>query len=189
MTDPIARLRADRAEARRLDDPNANLCVLATVADGEPQARTLVLRDGPVSGQFAIFLNGNSPKHRQLAQSAKVQAVVYLPSLAVQYRLTCTLQALSEAFVHNSWQLRPAMPKRLDWLYERHPQGAAVKSRQALLAMLDGPVPNAAPASALGYQLLPKVVERLALNQPNGVHDRRRYTLCDEIWHEEVLVP
>ncbi len=164
--------------------------MLATVADGEPQVRTLVLRDGPVSGQrLAVFLNRNSPKHRQLAQSASVQALVYLPSLAVQYRLTCTLQPIPEALVRESWQLRPAMPKRLDWLYESRPQGTTVNSREALLSMLKGPVPSAAPDSALGYELLLEVVERLALNQPDGVHDRRRYTLRDGTWREEVLVP
>ena len=190
MTDPIALLRADRAAAREREDPNANLCLLATVGDGEPHARMLVLRD--VDERLALFFNANSAKAEELDQSKTVAIVVYLPSMAVQYRLTCDLRAIPPNIVADSWQLRPPIPKRLDWLYQRHPQGSAVESRERLVEMLAEmaeTTPTTAPDSAIGYFLLPNAVERLHLAQPDGIHDRRRYRRDGGSWQEAVLVP
>ena len=175
----------------------ASLCVLATVGAGEPQARVLVLRevaaprpaDAPSASRLGVFINASSPKFRQLAQSQTVALVVYLPSLSVQYRLRSDLQAIPSAIVRDNWLRRPPIPKRMDWLYEDHPQGAAVASRERLVRLLDRPVPDAAPDSARGYYLLPLEVERLDLGRRDGVHDRRRYTLRDTFWAEEVLIP
>lgn len=194
MADPIARLRAEREEARREGDPNANLCVLATVDGGEPQARMLVLRDVPADASGAgqrlgLFFNRSSPKFRQLAQSASQAVLVYLPSLSVQYRLRCALAEIPAEVVHRNWLQRPLVPKRQDWLYEHHPQGSALASRQQLIDLLAAECPDTAPDSALGYYLETDRVERLQVNQPDGIHDRRRFTLHDGEWREEVLMP
>ena len=208
--DPVARLREDRARAAERADPMANLCVLATVDAGEPAARTMVLRDlgdfrtGAADGQsaeapgpsglgrppgFGLFVNSTSPKVREFRQSSTVVIVVYLPSLSVQYRLRCSLDPLPEALVRASWQLRPPIPKRMDWLYEDRPQSSCIDSRGALIDRLAGSEPAAAPASAVGFALVAKTVERLDLDTPDGIHDRRRYTFTGRDWREEVLVP
>ena len=189
-------LDADRATARANDDPNASLCVLASVAGGEPQARTLVLRDiaaaessaAPPS-RLGVFVNSHSPKHAEFAQSTGVAVLVYLPSVGVQYRLRCALEAIPQAIVHANWQLRPPTPKRLDWLYAEHPQSSVAESRHRLKALLDTPLPEAAPDSAVGYYLAPNAIDRLCLNQSNGLHDRRRYERRGDTWQESVLVP
>ena len=191
--DPVALLREDRARAAERGDPMANLCVLGTVDAGEPEARTMVLRDlepalsGPPS--FGLFVNSTSPKFREFHQSSTVVVVVYLPSLSVQYRLRCTLDQLPEALVRASWQLRPSIPKRMDWLYEDHPQSSAVNARHELVDLLAGPDPDAAPESAVGFRLVAETIERLDLATPEGVHDRRRYTFDGQSWSEEILVP
>lgn len=170
-------------------DPNANLCACATVAAGEPQVRMLVLRE--VDGRFALFVNRSSPKHAEFAESAHVQLLVYLPSLAVQYRLTCGLAAMPLAVVHASWRRRPLVPRQLDWLYAERPQSSPLPSAawlDAALAAGGAPSADAAPASALGYYLVPHGVERLLLRQ-DGPHDRRRYTLADGAWRSEALMP
>ena len=193
MTDPVALLRADRAAARANGDANAELCALGTVERGEPQARTLVLREIEAPGadetRLGVFLNRTSAKHAQLAQSATVAVLVYLPSVGAQYRLACRLDAVPAAVVQASWQLRPTVAKRLDWLYERHPQGTALPNRAALEKLLQTPCPDVPPASAAGYYLAPLEVERLLLLRPDGVHDRRRYRWMDGDWAEETLVP
>ncbi len=171
----------------------ANLCVVATVDAGEPEARTMVLRDvepapsGPPS--LGIFVNSTSPKYREFRQSSTVAVVVYLPSLAVQYRLRGSLAQLPEGLVRASWQLRPPIPKRMDWLYEDHPQSSVVRSREALVDLLHGPEPASAPESAVGFRLVAQSVERLDLDTGDGVHDRRRYMSCGQSWREDVLVP
>ncbi len=167
----------------------ANLCALATTAaDGAPSVRTLVLRD--VENRLALFFNATSPKQRELeATSSAVALLVYLPSQSVQYRLECALTPMPPALVHDSWKLRPPVPKRMDWLYEEHPQSSLVPSREYLQALLPSETPASAPASALGFYVEPRTVERLHLAQPDGIHDRRRYDRIDSGWREQVLVP
>lgn len=189
MTDPLALLTADRERARALEDPCAGLCTLANVdAAGHPDARTLVLRD--MSGRLAIFVNATSPKFPELV---RVSAVVWLPSLNVQYRLRATTSPVPQDQVAESWQFRPEAPKRMDWLYAlRQPQSSAIADRQTLLealAALSLPEPLVAPDSAQGLYLEVTEVDRLDLNQANGVHDRRRYQLAEGQWQESVLVP
>ena len=165
----------------------ANLCILATAGTEGPEARTLVLRD--VDDRLGLFFNGHSPKAREVGHSDAVAVLVYLPSLSLQYRLHTTLTAIPADIVHANWQYRPDVPKKMDWLYERHPQSSEIASRQMLIEELPIATPDRAPTSAIGYFLVPLAVERLDLGQANGVHDRRRYTRQGETWHEQILVP
>ncbi len=186
--DPLRWLENDRARAHESQDAHANLCALATVdSHNQPQMRTLVLRD--LDDRLAIFVNATSPKWPAMD---RVAVMVYLASLGVQYRLNCDTEPMPAATVKQHWQLRPAIPKRLDWLYERHNQSSELASREQLLAALAAvsvPTPLVAPESARGLYLKPHRIERLNVNHANGVHDRRRWQLMDGRWHEHVLVP
>ncbi len=189
MTDPLASLAVDRERARELQDPCAGLCTLANVdAAGYPDARTLVLRE--LEGRLAVFVNATSPKFTALG---RVSVVVWLPSLNLQYRLRAETSAVPSELVAESWQFRPDAPKRMDWLYAlRQPQSSEIADRATLLETLEAlplPDPLVAPDSAQGLYLEVAEVDRLDLNQANGVHDRRRYWLNGGRWHEAVLVP
>jgi pyridoxamine 5'-phosphate oxidase len=193
MQDPLSRFRADRQAAWDAKDPMAAVCVLATVSsDGMPQARTLVLRDiadGTIEG-LAIYINASSPKWQQSQNRVAIQT--WWPAVQVQYRMQVRCQELPAEHIAESWQLRPDPPKRLDWLYQQHPQGSEVMDRQDLLNLLDTtvlPEPLVAPEGAKGLLLLPDVIERLDLTQSNGVHDRVRYHREDDGWHLKTLVP
>ena len=185
---PLRRLREDRARARELNDPYAELCALATVdAHRNPQVRTLVLRD--LGERLAVFVNATSPKWPSMD---RVAAVLFLASLDIQYRLQCRTEPVAAETVQASWQLRPEIPKRLDWLYEERPQSSVLASREQLLAELAAvplPRPLVAPDSACGLYLVPEEVERLDVNHDSGVHDRRRWTRTEGEWREQVLVP
>ncbi|MCZ6642492.1 MAG: pyridoxamine 5'-phosphate oxidase family protein [Gammaproteobacteria bacterium] len=190
--DPLAQLLADRALAREAGDPCANLCVIATVdADGQPQARTMVLRE--LGTRLAIFCNETSPKWQEMSNDSRVVVVVFLPSANLQYRMTCTTEPVPAATVHESWQLRPEPPKRMDWFYTvNRPQSAPIESRDLLLAecaTLDLPDPLVAPETAHGLYVNPEILERLDLNQPEGIHDRRRYQRREDVWIQTILVP
>ena len=191
MIDPLARFAEDRARARERDDGWANLCAVATVtAAGEPAVRVLVLRE--VDDRLGVFVNATSPKAREFAGSATVAVLSYLPTLTVQYRLQCTLEPMPPETVHAAWQMRPAIPKRMDWLYAQHPQSSPVADRAALLDALEAaprPEPLVAPESAAGYFLDPVAVERLDLAGDGGVHDRRQYRCEPRGWVETILVP
>ncbi len=189
---PLDALADDRGRARELGDPCANVCTLATVdAAGRPHARTVVLRE--LDGRLAVFGNETSPKWQQIGRSEALALVVWLPSLDVQYRLQCTALAVPKPLVHQSWQLRPEVPKRLDWFYTRvQAQSSAVEDRSALLEGLHGlrlREPLVAPRTAAGIYLEPELVERLDLGMDDGVHDRRVFRRHAGGWHEITLVP
>ncbi|MEQ8859613.1 MAG: pyridoxamine 5'-phosphate oxidase family protein [Pseudomonadales bacterium] len=191
-SNPLDLLDEDRGRARDRNDPCATLCTLATVdAAGHPQARTVVLRD--LDGRLAVFGNTTSPKWSQMALSASLAVVVWLPSLQVQYRLQCDTRPVPKARISESWQLRRDPPKRLDWFYTRvQPQSSAIEHREALLGGVGGlqlREPLVAPRTAAGVFLEPISVERLDLDMADGIHDRRLFRRQPDGWREIVVVP
>ena len=196
--DPIGRLHQDRRQARQRKDPWAELCVVSTVtAEGEPSARVLVVREldlgnGTADPSLGIFVNASSPKVDEFSRSSSVAVLIYLPSVMVQYRLRCTLDAIDPTIVREAWQMRPEIPKRMDWVYETHPQSSEIVSRNALIdavASKSQAESLLAPDSAVGYLLQPIELERLDLSRGDEPHDRRRYSACGGHWVESVLVP
>ena len=196
---PLGRLDEDRCQARENQDPWAELCVVSTItAGGEPSARVLVVREldpdanTPESPVLGIFVNASSPKVDEFSNSSTVAVLIYLPSVMVQYRLRCTLDPIEPAVVREAWQMRPEIPKRMDWVYETNPQSSEIASRQALIDAVASQYrdePLRAPESAVGYVFQPVEIERLDLSGGNAPHDRRRYTARDGAWMEAVLVP
>ena len=187
---PIEKFHEDRSAAFAAEDPMAAVCTVANVDhEGQVQIRTLVLRN--VGDDLAIFINATSPKWAALQNTFSVQT--YWPSVALQYRLQVSSVEVETELVHQSWQMRPDMPKRMDWLYQQHTQqSSTIDSRQALLSLLDEvalPEPLIAPEHASGLRLVPHEIERLDLNQDNGVHDRTRYRLENNQWRGATLVP
>ena len=188
--DPLEQFHTDRAKAFEAKDPMAAVCTVGNIdSAGQVQIRTLVLRN--VGDDLAIFVNATSPKWPALQDTFAVQT--YWPSVAVQYRLQVSSTPVEAKLVHQSWQMRPDMPKRMDWLYQQIAnQSSTIASRQALLSMLDGvslPDPLVAPEHASGLCLVPYEIERLDLNQDNGVHDRSHYRLDAGQWTTATLVP
>ena len=188
--DPWARFHSDRQRAFAANDAMAPLCTTANVdATGNAQLRTLVLRD--VDGQLALFINATSPKWPHL--QTQVSLLTYWPTVNLQYRLQCHTTEVAPEIVAASWQLRPPAPKQMDWFYTQHlAQSSEIESRQVLLEQVAAqqlPDPLQAPSSARGLLLQPFVIERLDLNQDNGIHDRRFNRLQNGSWTEKVLVP
>ena len=189
VTDPLRLLKADRDNARNAGDPWADLCVVASIGpDGEPRSRVLVLRE--LGDQLALFFNASSPKSEEFTRSESLSLLIYLHALKVQYRLTAGFSTVDPDVVAESWKLRPPIPRKLDWLYETRPQSSTISSREALLDAIDHiPETTTAPDTACGCILVPNEIDRLDLDQSNGVHDRRLYARTANVWHEAVLIP
>ncbi len=193
MIDPLVLFANDRDRARSAADPWTNLCVLSTVdSTGDPQSRVVVLRD--IERRLAIFINGTSPKHAQLANSKQHAVLAYFASLGVQYRLMVALERVPDPIVRRSWLERPRIPKVMDWLYESdRAQSSEFESRKAIVdgfVELDRTLAKSveAPPRAFGYYFDVGQVERLEL-ATDRVHSRQRYRRVRSQWHASELIP
>lgn len=192
--DPLRQLRDDRALARTRNDPMASICSFATATSAGAQVRTLVLRD--IDDQLAVFYSATSPKAKELTDQPRAQALIYLPSVGVQYRLWLQPRQIAREVLEKHWPLRPVAAKQLDWFYNlQTPQSAPVAGRGALRAAIAQAASNerasmtVPPTGAAGCFLNPDRIERLRLDDSDPPHDRRLYELVGKVWRETVLVP
>lgn len=194
--DPIVRIRNDRAEARKLDDANADICFLALAdAEGQASIRTLVMRD--IRGhRFLLFMNQSSPKWRILTSGGSYQLLLWYPSMQRQYRVSGTINELEPEFVKQNWQRRPRGSKYLDILYEdTADQSSLIDSRQALVTEINRIKSEYkvddmdAPDKVAGIELVSDRIEMLDLNREDRIHDRQLFSRAGDEWTAQILVP
>jgi pyridoxamine 5'-phosphate oxidase len=191
ITDPVTRIREDRSQARRQDDPNANICFLA-LADttGEASVRTLVLRD-ITDNRFLLFVNRSSPKWRILMAGGSYQLLLWYSSMQRQYRVSGDVRVLDPEVVKHNWQRRPLGSKVLDLYYENvGDQSTYVESRAGFIAELGRikqsyqPESIPVPEKAAGLELIATHIEMLDLNR-----DRRMFAYEAGAWTQQTMVP
>ena len=200
--DPIAQLRADRAEASAREDPMASLCMLASVGGGEPRVRTLVLarperhrrpgiRPRRIRGHRVRLVPQPHESQVPRVRRVRLRRATRLPAepgrpippsvLSAAAARTDRARKLAAATLRSETHglaLRTVSPERR----HRISGGACANSCR-------DSDPTDAPATAVGFMLNTDSVERLDLAQEDGIHDRRRYTVDGDGWVEEILVP
>ena len=194
--DPIARIRDDRVQARRLEDSGADICFLALADDqGRASVRTLVLREIR-DNCFLLFINRSSPKWKILEAGGDYELLLWYQSMQRQYRVRGTTRECDVKFVRQSWQRRPRGSKYLDILYATTvDQSTEIESRDALVGHINSikgahDVENMeAPDKVAGIELVASSIELLDLNREDRIHDRQRYDLIDGQWRPTTLVP
>ena len=193
--DPIERIQADRQDARNNDDPNADLCFLALSESGKPSVRTLVLRDVNTDG-FTLFINKTSPKWSIIQSNNKAEILIWYNNSQTQYRINGLIEELTLSVIEQNWHRRPVESKYMDYAYQSlGPQSSKVNSRGDLVEHIEG-IKEAhsekemvKPESAAGIVLRPEVIEILALNSPNRIHDRQHFSLINGKWQSTQLIP
>ena len=189
-SDLIKLFRSDQQQAMAEKDAYANLCVVSTVgSNNQPRSRTLVLRS--MGEDLAIFINKSSPKWSELKGGIALQT--YWASTQVQYRMNVSSIEIDKNTVGESWQLRPDIPKKMDWIYQNSfQQSSEVKDLDQLRAEIDK-IKNVddltATDQATGLILKPEVIERLNLSTDYVIHHRRLYLKDRQHWIEKQLVP
>ncbi|MDZ7687011.1 MAG: pyridoxamine 5'-phosphate oxidase family protein [Gammaproteobacteria bacterium] len=196
IEDPVARIRDDRAQARRLDDTGADVCFLALAdSDGRASVRTLVLREIH-DNRFLLFMNRSSPKWKILSAGSTFELLLWYHSMQRQYRISGSSQECERDYVRQSWQRRPRGSKYLDLLYEEiADQSSRIESREALVEHIKA-IRQArdiddidAPEKVAGIEIVADRIEMLDLNREDRIHDRQVFTLEDGSWQSTVLVP
>lgn len=196
ITDPIKSIKNDRTEARKLQDPNADICFLA-LADkqGNASVRTLVLRDIR-DNRFLLFMNQSSPKWQILSSGGTYQMLIWYSSMQRQYRVSGDVNFLESEVVKQAWQRRPRGSKYLDILYEHTAdQSTFIESRKRLVDEISRIKQEyvvddmEAPDKVAGVELLARQIELLDLNREDRIHDRQLFTLDGGEWRSRVMVP
>ena len=187
---PVQLFKLDQQAARNQKDPYASLCVISTVnKDMQPQSRTLVLRE--VEGSLAIFLNKSSPKWNEIKNGIALQT--YWASTQVQYRMSVSTRPVNQKIINESWQLRPDIPKKMDWIYQNgFPQSTEVGSLDQIrneTKKISSVEQLTATKNATGLILIPHKIERLSLDTLDGIHDRKLYIETEEGWSESQIMP
>ncbi|HIG42778.1 MAG: pyridoxamine 5'-phosphate oxidase family protein [bacterium] len=193
---PVEEITRDRNEARNDGDRNADICFLALASkDGKASVRTLVLRD-IVQNRFILFINQTSPKWQLLSNGADYEILLWYPSRQRQYRIHGDCEIVDESLVKTNWHRRPDGPKYMDYLYrDVAPQSSFIDNRQDLVSEIDQiksnhPVADMTPpAEVTGVELVANRIEILDLNSEDRIHDRRLFTLLDDGWHVQVMIP
>ena len=193
--DPIERIQADRQDARNNDDPNADLCFLALSESGKPSVRTLVLRDVNTDG-FTLFINKTSPKWSIIQSNNKAEILIWYNNSQTQYRINGLIEELTFSVIEQNWHRRPVESKYMDYAYQSlGPQSSKVNSRGDLVEHIEGlkeahsEKEMVTPESVAGIVLRPEVIEILALNSPNRIHDRQHFSLINGKWQSTQLIP
>lgn len=93
-------------------------CVVATVGEDGPEARTMVLRECEPSVQLvALYTDARSPKLEQLSRDARAQIVCWSPELHWQVRLRCDMQVETQGLaVSTRWARVRFSPGAQDYL-------------------------------------------------------------------------
>ena len=188
--DPIEMLMRDRAEARKADDPMVDRCVLGTVdRRGHAALRTLVLRD--VDDRFALFYSKSSAKHSEVITNGNQGTLlIFLPSIGVQYRINARFEEISRSVIESHWQLKPDTSKRIDSIYERHPQSTVIEDFEAFETLFAATVPpRRRPPNGTGVFVVSESVERLELRADPRMHDRKLFKRSGDAWEIHQLVP
>lgn len=188
LADPLLQFRRWFDEALRAEVPLANAMTLATVSDGQPSARIVLLKDLD-GGGFVFYTNYQSRKGRELAANTRAALLFHWNELERQVRIEGTVQPVTAAESDAYFDIRP--------LGSRHaaiasPQSQPVASRAALeqrfaAAARQGEHPPR-PAHWGGYRLLPQCLE-FWQGRANRLHDRLLYTRDGNHWPLSRLAP
>jgi pyridoxamine 5'-phosphate oxidase len=188
--DPVVQLRAWLAEAERVQGLGWDTMVLATVADGRPSARAVILRGLDERG-FVFFTDYRSRKARELEATGWAAVALVWPALERQVRAEGPVARVRDEESDAYFAGRPRGSRLAAWASHQSEviAGRSVLEQRVaeLIAEYDGrEVPR--PPFWGGYRLAPADVE-LWQGRPDRLHDRLRYRRVDGRWVLERLSP
>jgi len=190
LADPVAQFERWMQEAVAADLPLANAMTLATVEDGAPDARVVLLK-GVEDGAFVFYTNYLSRKGRQLAANPYVAVTFFWPELERQVRIEGRVAQVAPEVSDAYFASRPYTSRIGAWASE---QSTEIDSKTVLVTRaasfgLKHPLSVPRPPHWGGYAIVPDRIE-FWQGRPSRLHDRVLYTLAaDASWTRSRLAP
>lgn len=180
-------------EARASEDPEPTAMTLATVgADGQPSARTVLLKDADARG-FVFYTNRDSRKGRQLAAEPRAALLFHWKWIrdGVQVKVEGRAEAVGDDEADAYFASRPRASQAGAW---GSLQSETLASREVLEARLRevelrfAGLPITRPPNWSGYRVVPSLVE-FWYGARHRLHERHRHEWRDGEWQERLLYP
>lgn len=189
-TDPFVQFEKWMAAAIQSKLPDANAFSIATVSNGQPSLRVVLLR-GIEDGAFTFYTNYNSRKGQELSSNNHAAMCFFWPELMRQIRIECRVERVSNRVSDAYFASRPRESQLGAWA---SPQSEELPSRDALESMLleltakyEGQaIPR--PPHWGGFKLIPNRIE-FWQGRNSRLHDRILYTKVQDAWRISRLAP
>ena len=150
---------------------------LATVADGKPHQRTVVLRDVVNEHQLIIYTDARSHKVKELKENPNASIVMYNHKKLMQITLNGQMEMISEGdYYEDRWSRVQGRSQR-DFITKKAP-GTSIKNPDE--------VEYGDEHHFMILKLVPDTIEYLQLKRPNHI---RALFKAEDDWAGEFLNP
>jgi pyridoxamine 5'-phosphate oxidase len=191
-TDPFAWFAAWYDDAVETEPRVPDAMQIATVADGRPSIRTVLLKGAGPDG-FVFYTNLQSRKAKELADNASIAATLHWKTRERQVHIEGTATLLTEAEADAYHASRPRGSQLGAWASRQSrvlPDRATLESRvEGVTAQFTGqPVPR--PPLWGGYRITPVRIE-FWQGRPDRLHDRVVFERedADAAWASSLRYP
>lgn len=186
--DPLALFRTWFDVAKQASrEPNA--MTLATVLDGQPQSRVVLLKDLDDTG-FVFYTNKLSQKGRGIEQTPRGALNFWWENLERQVRIEGSIEHVSEQTATDYFHSRPRTSQLGAWASAQSQVLATDDVLQQQFQKLESKYPNDIPKPDHwgGYRVVPEMIE-FWQGRSSRLHDRFCYRLKDGLWGIDRLSP
>jgi pyridoxamine 5'-phosphate oxidase len=190
-SDPFEQFSRWFEQAQKAQVPEPNAMTLATVYEGRPSARIVLLKG--IDSGFCFYSNFESRKGQEMAANPHAALVFLWHSLERQIRIEGRVEKVEDATADAYFSSRPLSSQLGAWV---SPQSQVIASREVLEARENELTKQFAgttlkrPPHWGGYRIVPEMVE-FWQGRTSRLHDRLRYTktLSANGWKIERLAP
>jgi pyridoxamine 5'-phosphate oxidase len=188
---PIAQFSTWMAQARNAGVPEPNAMNLATVRDGKPSSRTVLLKG--LDAGFCFYTNFESKKGQDIALNPYAALTFLWHELERQVRIEGIVEKVEDSIADAYYASRPASSQIGAWA---SPQSQVITSRKVLednevkiTKKYTGTQPPRPPHWG-GYRVIPNLIE-FWQGRPSRLHDRLCYrkNSVTGTWSIERLAP